>query len=383
VISAVSGGSFTALAYGLWGDAVFDGRFEQRFLRHDIKWELATSMLHPRNFFRLGSVALDRIDVAGTYYDEQIFERAKYGRLLERNRRPFIVINATNLALGQRFEFTQDDFDLLGSDLASVPLGWAAAASSAFPILFSPLRMKYFPGPCCSGALARALTSESAERNDRRRYHWAKSLVRTSGPGAGSYALNEDEHRFLYLMDGGLADNLGLSYVIDNFRHGVIRDRINAGRIEKLVVIVVDAGVRPPEDIEQRESSPGIWTVGYKTAATGIDNFSGALSDMLRLLLLDTPAEHRALCERFQNELNACCSQPAMLDAGHDFTSYVIEVSLQNIPDEAARQRFAQIPTSFALPNADVDALIRMGRALLGDGAQFKQLCADLNVHPR
>src|SRR5690606_5982512 len=37
VISSVSGGSFTAAAYGLWREGLFDGRFEHRFLRHNVQ----------------------------------------------------------------------------------------------------------------------------------------------------------------------------------------------------------------------------------------------------------------------------------------------------------------------------------------------------------
>ena len=37
LISSVSGGSFTAMAYALWGDEAFDGRFEEKFLRNDIE----------------------------------------------------------------------------------------------------------------------------------------------------------------------------------------------------------------------------------------------------------------------------------------------------------------------------------------------------------
>ena len=35
LISSVSGGSFTAMAYALWGEEAFDGRFEEKFLRNE------------------------------------------------------------------------------------------------------------------------------------------------------------------------------------------------------------------------------------------------------------------------------------------------------------------------------------------------------------
>ena len=47
VITGVSGGSFTALAYGLYGDKLFDD-YEQRFLKRDVQGELVARALSPR-----------------------------------------------------------------------------------------------------------------------------------------------------------------------------------------------------------------------------------------------------------------------------------------------------------------------------------------------
>ncbi len=48
IITGVSGGSFTALAYGLYGDKLFDD-YEQRFLKRDVQGELVTRALSPGN----------------------------------------------------------------------------------------------------------------------------------------------------------------------------------------------------------------------------------------------------------------------------------------------------------------------------------------------
>src|SRR6266568_8551711 len=44
VITGVSGGSFTALAYGLYGDKLFD-EYEQRFLKRNVQGELTVRLL--------------------------------------------------------------------------------------------------------------------------------------------------------------------------------------------------------------------------------------------------------------------------------------------------------------------------------------------------
>ena len=54
-ISSVSGGSFTAGYYGLFGDRIFED-FESKFLKKNIQGALtARTFLNPINWFRLSS----------------------------------------------------------------------------------------------------------------------------------------------------------------------------------------------------------------------------------------------------------------------------------------------------------------------------------------
>jgi predicted acylesterase/phospholipase RssA len=93
IISAVSGGSFTAAGYALWRDGLFDGRYERRFLRHNVQVELLYRIFALPNVLRLPSVVLDRIDVAADYFDKRLFQQRTYADLLDDGRRPFIVVN--------------------------------------------------------------------------------------------------------------------------------------------------------------------------------------------------------------------------------------------------------------------------------------------------
>ena len=56
VITGVSGGSFTALAYGLYGDKLF-ADYEQQFLKRDVQGELIARALNPFNWPKLMSRA--------------------------------------------------------------------------------------------------------------------------------------------------------------------------------------------------------------------------------------------------------------------------------------------------------------------------------------
>ena len=117
-ISSVSGGSFTAAYYGLFGDRLFTD-FRTRFLEADVQRALFWQLFIPTNWIRLASPYFSRIDLAAEYYDEALFDKQTFATLTAGSRRPFIILNATNLANGERFEFTQEQFDFLASDLST------------------------------------------------------------------------------------------------------------------------------------------------------------------------------------------------------------------------------------------------------------------------
>jgi len=141
------GGSFTAGYYGLFGDRIFQD-FESKFLKKNIQGALAVRMfLNPLNWFRLSSTYFDRSDFAAEYYDKHIFEGKTFGDLAAR-KGPMIVMNATDMTHGIRVGFNQDAFDAICSDLSRFPVARAAAASSAVPILLSPITLRNYAGTC-------------------------------------------------------------------------------------------------------------------------------------------------------------------------------------------------------------------------------------------
>jgi predicted acylesterase/phospholipase RssA len=145
-ISSISGGSFTAAYYGLFRERIFT-EFRPRFLDVNVEGALLRRVANPGNWFRLASPYFSRIDLAAEHYHEEIFEEKRFQALADDGRRPFVILNATNLANGERFEFTQEQFDFLVSDLGTYPVARAVAASSAFPFLLSPVSLKNYPHP--------------------------------------------------------------------------------------------------------------------------------------------------------------------------------------------------------------------------------------------
>jgi predicted acylesterase/phospholipase RssA len=79
--------------------------------------------------------------------NQTVFESASFDALARKATRPFLIINATNLYQGARFEFTDPQFRYLGSDISSYPVSRAVAASSAFPFLLSPISLVNYAKP--------------------------------------------------------------------------------------------------------------------------------------------------------------------------------------------------------------------------------------------
>ncbi len=368
-ISSISGGSFTAAYYGLFGDRIFTD-FRSRFLDVDVEDALIRRAVNPVNWFRLASPYFSRIDLAAEYYHEKIFDKLPFSALAGRGERPFVILNATNLANGERFEFTQEQFDFLVSDLATYPVARAVAASSAFPFLLSPLSLKNYPHP--EGFTLPTDYEEGLKDYDynRRRYYWARNRA---------MYVNDKERPYLHLMDGGLADNIGLRPIEAAWRRtsGFIRKLLNDGAIEKFVIIVVNARPDSGDTISKKESPPGLGVVAVKTATIAMDNYSFETIEVMKELrdMRERAQRNIAACRQ---RLAACPTAPPLPGLAAEIDPYVIEVNFEAIPDPERRKYFLTLPTSFTLSRDQVDALIQIGPELLRAEPEFKELMRSL-----
>src|SRR5215470_18991696 len=146
MITGVSGGSFTALAFSLYGDRLF-AEYEQRFLKRDVQGELVSRVMSPLYWPSLTAPTYGRSELAEDYYDEILFNGATFADLIG-NTRPIAIASATDLSSGARFSFVQTNWDLICSDLSKVRLSRAAAASSAVPVILSPVTITNYGGTC-------------------------------------------------------------------------------------------------------------------------------------------------------------------------------------------------------------------------------------------
>jgi len=368
IISTVSGGSFTGAYYALFGESIFDN-FTEKFLKRNIEKELFLKLFNPYNWVRLASPCFNRIDLAAELYDETIFESKTFGTLVRKAKRPFLIMNATNLFNGARFEFTGVQFYYIGSDILTYPIARAVAASSAFPYLLSPITLaNYYETAGCTVKKKEALALEDYWRN-KRRYSAAYNKT--------LYA-DQDEHPYVHVMDGGLADNIGLRAIYDLYVRGDIRERINSGRITRFLVIVVNAKTEKSEWCDQKESPPGLMKVGYKTSTVSMDNYSFETVEMFKEAAGERMKAQQYLtaCQKKLDEHSADGFTLPRI-AGGDMKLYVVDLSFNNLSDETEKDFFNNLPTSFALRESEVERLIEVGGRLLCEHPEFTRFIAE------
>ena len=366
VISAVSGGSFTAAYYALNGDLTFTN-YPREFLHQNNQTHFEWSFLAPRNCCRLVSEEFDRIDLAAEYYDQHLFHHATFGDLTRRGRGPYLMHNATDMSSGARFEFTQNQFDLLCSDIGSFPIARAVAASSAFPVLLSPLTLRNYAGSCDCVAPEWVNDALHSSETSMRRAFKAREIE--------NYADGHNK-RFIHLLDGGLADYLGLRGLLDLAASGDApwseQPHLNLERVRKVVLIVVNAGVDNDRGWDLLARSPNSARVGLAAVSVPINRYAVETIDLMKQSFETWLAELRA-----RRNPPLVAGLPGLVGGAADAGGpefYYIEAGFDALTDARERAYFKHIPTSFQLSAAEVDKLRAVAGRLLDQSPGFQKL---------
>jgi NTE family protein len=372
VISSVSGGSFTAAFFALNGLAALPD-FEARFLRQDVERALLKEALfNPYNWWRLLSPTFSRIDLAAEYYDKHIFDGRTYADLLKRRQRPYLVVNATEMDLGARFDFTQERFDPICSDLQAVTIGRAVAASSAFPVLLTPITLRNYSGTCGYQELEWVANALGDYAVNQRRYRSAVELREYVG-GARPY---------LQLMDGGIADNIGLRAVLHALsstdgEFSVLR-LMNRKKVKRVAVIAVNARTDGEARLDRREHAPGLVEVLSTVSTAPMQNYSFETVELLRNSIKEWNRDAETL-EQCKELIKGVCPA-ARLPEGEltSVTFYPIEVAFSALTNPEERRYFNEIGTNYSLTPTQVQRLIDLGPRLLGESPVFRALVNSL-----
>jgi NTE family protein len=350
VITGISGGSFTALAFGLYGDRLFDV-YETSFLKRNVQGELVKRALDPFNWPSLASTGWGRSELAANMYDEILFNGATFKDL--KRDGPRILVSATDLADGTRLIFNPENFDVLCTDLSSVRLARAAAASSAVPVVLSSITIDNYGGTC-----------------GYRPPPWTKLFLDNPNPPRPAArtvkrlqeleAFADRENRpFLHLVDGGVSDNVGMRGVLDVLStfealHAA-GEKTPYDHVRNIFIFVVNSLATPPNDWDRHENPPGLFDVLIKATGTPIDRYSYDTVETLR----DIQARWASLRE-VRDAIKPYPALGAKLQPvmrAPDITIRVIEVSFGVLPDKAERDYLNTLPTSFVLDDEAVDRL--------------------------
>jgi NTE family protein len=366
MISGVSGGSFTAAYYGLFRERIFED-FESKFLKKDIQGDLAKAVfINPYNWGRLSSGFYDRSDLAAEYYDKNIFDGRTFGDMLS-HKKPMIAINATDMVHGTRFTFIQDSFDVICSDLSTFPVARACAASSAVPIVLTPITLRNYAGSC-GYQMPETLFQAMQPPIDTlsRRFELANSMLPF---------LDSKKKPYIHLVDGGVADNLGLRAILE--RITLMGDPweslkyANMENVHKIVFMIVNAETEIDDKWDRYEKIPPFSAM--------LDSYS---SIAIARYNVETVALLRESFSRWIEEIRRgrCGPEKISLEPGScgDIEFYLVEVNFSALDDEAERSYFKRLPTSFVLKPEEVDRLRGAARRILANSMEFQRLVKDL-----
>jgi NTE family protein len=364
-IASVSGGSFPAMHYGLYRDKSFE-TFPREFLKVDVNAYVYGTYLLPWNWEWLVNPFYGTNDRMAEVYDRLMFHGATYADLL-RQGLPVISINATDIANGISFSFTQPTFDLICSDLSTFPVSRAVAASNGFPVLFSPITLTSHT-PDCRGV--RPPTAPPAEWADTPDALSRRALLARTANGY----LDPERTKFVHLLDGGISDNLALRGVVNG---GIALDdtsdafRRVALKARRILVLSVDGQSAPDLSLSKQRVVTGLSQIFGAVSGTQIDAYNFET-------LVPTDSELRNLVESVRK---VRCAQARVIE-GHncdDVRGALVHISLASIPDPQERQRLQAIPTGLTIPDEDVDLLVSSGEQLVQQNDTIRRLISDLD----
>ncbi len=375
LITGVSGGSFTALAYGLYGEKLFDD-YEQRFLKRDVQGELIKRVANPLNWGALWSKGWGRSELAANLYDEILFHGATYADL-ERAGGPAIVVGSTDLASGSRVVFVPQNFDVMCADLGSFRLARAAAASSAVPVVLSPLTINNYGGSCGYQEPAWLSLFTKTEKPLRPAGRVLNRLHELEELDDGA------EDPYLHLVDGAVADNLGLRGVLDSLETfealKTTGEATPLDHVRRLIIFVVNSVSTPRTDWNMAENPPGALSILTKASGVPVDRYASESVELLK----DIDARWTSLREirdqaSFQGDQEW---RIAEIKNAPNVDIFTVEVSFAALKDKDERARLNELPTSFALPGEAVDRLRAAAAKIVLESPDLREALKSEQVH--
>jgi NTE family protein len=384
-VSSVSGGSVYAADIGLNGPA-HARPFMQRIQDYDgIGW-LAHRFLNPATWLALQFENQTRIAVLQEMIEDLLQTKATMAALNQPGGQ-LTLLNATDMIAGQVFTFDRQTLDDVCMDYDKVPVSLGVTASAAFPVAFTPvlLHNASYLQPNCPGkrnpSLPYLTTLQSVggpyanlETFRTARYRQSLRNEIVVEPGTGDKVPPFRNPIYLRLVDGGVADNSGLTALrraMSTFGPADIGRLASQGKLRHIVVIAVNARSDPPSSLNDSTRYTTLFDMANSISGSLVDSASAnsavVFQDFIKLLIED----RNALVKDGVTQAN--------------FAVYPISIDFDQLPTatEAERQqqqKVKSIATSWTLQPGDVDLLSQVAGELLWRHPCFRLLVNDIGL---
>jgi len=356
ITSGVSGGSFVSAALPIYRND-WDSFYTKGVIR-DIQGDLVKRMLLPWNWPKLLSPYYTRTDLASEYYHKHIFKKHTFGSILPY---PILYINSTLLAQGTHFVYNDDYFRYINSNIKSYPIGYACAASSAFPVGFPAMTLKNYGKTATQDSLLKDRKYKRAFRNKERDMdlfvYWRLRKF-----------LNDKSNEWIHNQDGGIAGNTGIKRILDECKtNGIINRAINNVKnpLKRIVLLTMDAGTQKVDQNGSKQSPPNSLDVVLYTTTTSMDILSGERFEEVKDYLgqIWQVAQQSQSGMAFEDRALSKLEKP-----------YLIEINARNIKDPKLATDFNKLPTSFHLDSDQLMVIESAVNHLLNNNSEYQRL---------
>ena len=364
-VTGVSGGSVLAAYYGVRGRAAMED-FKQRFLLANAEEALQTNLTLVNVAQGLQGGVNDPSRFP-SWLDAHLFNGATF-RDVERQRTR-VWINASDIYNRTTFIFAPVTFSALCSDLSSYPVSLAVAASAAVPVIFAPIVIQNYPGPCPI-ALPKWVNDK---RNDN-----SAPLIQAYANALERY--RSGEIKYVKLLDGGLVDNYGLAgftvaRLASDTPHGPLAPA-EAVKLRRLLFLVVDSGRAPSGAWAQTVAGPS--GVDLITAASDTATDSGAIGSYSAFDA--TMNDWRDELIKWRCRLSEADRRRYGAPSGwncNDVKFFIGRITFDQLGPQRSRALNA-VETRFRLPPDQIDMLIAAGRDALRANDTFRAFLKSL-----
>jgi NTE family protein len=364
-VTGVSGGSITAAYFGLKRRAALDD-FRERFLLKDGEEALHTNVSLANLSRALGGGVNEDVRFRA-WLDANLFEGATFSALLA-ERRPRIWINATDIYNRTPFVFGKTAFSVICSDLASYPVSSAVAASAAVPVAFAPVVLETYPDRCNAQLpnwITRALDKPEAP-----------PMLKAFAQGVSRY--RDGSIKYIKLLDGGLADNFGLSGFT------VARESaeqayapltpLQAVKLRRVLFLIVDSGRGPQGDWARTLHGPTGAELFAAVTDAALDVSVRASFTAFNLTMDDwRKALIRWRCGAEAQRIRATRGGPPC----QDLRFFIGRLGFDQL-DAVRSAELNKVPTRLHLPPHTVDDVIGAGRDALTASPAFRAFLKSL-----